>query len=103
MQGFMIIHSQGNSVSGNRNSFVLRKCGKGNLHFFVISRAKLALGSVQVLYKHVWGGGQGYDQKCLYCVCNISISGGVQNLGKPAYIILARSLTYRQFIEENYA
>ena len=37
--------------------------------------------------------GRGYDQKCLYCVCNISISGGGgQNLGKPAYIILARSL-----------
>ena len=41
-------------------------------------------------------GGQGYDQKCLYCVCNISISGGVQNLGKPAYIILARSLNQRR-------
>ena len=38
-------------------------------------------------------GGRGYDQKCLYCICNIIISGGrgVQNLGKPAYIILARS------------
>ena len=22
------------------------------------------------------GGGRGYDQKCLYCVCNISISRG---------------------------
>ena len=35
------------------------------------------LGSVQVLYKQVWRGvgGRGYDQKCLYCVCNISISG----------------------------
>ena len=35
--------------------------------------------------------GQGYDQKCLFSVCNIRISG-VQNLGKPAYVILERSL-----------
>ena len=27
----------------------------------------LGLGSVQVLYKHVWGGG-GSDQKCLFCL-----------------------------------
>ena len=38
-------------------------------------------------------GGRGYDQKCLYCVCNISISGGGPEFGKPAYIILARSLS----------
>ena len=38
----------------------------------------------------VWG--RGYDQKCSYCVYNISISGGVKKLGKPAYIILAHSL-----------
>ena len=52
------------------------------------------LGSVQVLYKHVWGGwgAGGLTRNAYIAYKHFRGGGGVQNLGKHAYIILERSL-----------
>ena len=46
------------------------------------NRLSRRLGSVQVLYKHVWGGG-GSDQKCLFAY---GVRGGWGVLRQNAYI-----------------
>ena len=45
---------------------------------------------IQVLYKHFRGGS---EAMLILLIYGVGEGGGVQNSGKPAYIILARSLT----------